>query len=406
MAFGGFLCALQVFYLLYLFHGLSTDGNYTRCRETTRFRCLTFLNCSNYFSGQEFLNNDADHLTVKRTIRKRKPTRTDFTKSNHKVTFPICWFALTLILLSNDIHLNPGPASPELPFNFSDSFFIDSSSNNLHNLHSDNTSTYCHLQESFEHPDFFDLPKQGIRLVSWNVQSLPNKLDEIKYILSDKPNEIDILGLIESHLCPAIDNNSLQLDGYAIERKDRNNKKGGGLLTYINNRLLFKRRVDLEDEKLEIIWLEIKTSTQSPTILTGFIYRPTSTDVQTDKLLMENINRAVAENRETWLLGDINIDLHNQRNLEHNFYKHMLSLGFNQLISSPTRIPSETCIDHIYTNEPSNVLSTKVPDIGLSDHRPGWPSENLMANSDNYLAIKLSNTDPSNISTWKSTKRI
>jgi len=175
---------------------------------------------------------------------------------------------------------------------------------------------------------------------------------------------------VESHLNNTIQNNTIQIEGYSIQRKDRINKKGGGLLTYTNNRLLCNRRTDLENANLEIMWLEIKTCQQSPTILLGQVYRPPSTDANTDDLLLENINCAASEDKPTWIMGDINIDLSNKQNLKHKFYKHLTTFGFKQLISTATRIPSNTCIDHIYTNEPSNVLTTLVEDIGLSDHRP------------------------------------
>lgn len=136
------------------------------------------------------------------------------------------------------------------------------------------------------------------------------------------------MGITESHLNNTFENNSLQIDGFRIERKERENKKGGGLLIFINNRFLCNRRMDLEDKDLEIMWLKIKTSIHSPKIMISFVYRLPSTDMEFDIKLIDNINRAALENRETWILGDMNIDLFKKQNLAHRFYENMLTLGF------------------------------------------------------------------------------
>lgn len=270
---------------------------------------------------------------------KKRKKSTNYSKLHHENVWVL---SLVLLLLSNDINLNPGP---DFPFNFSDSFFEDSS--NLQNLHTESISSEACDQI---HVEYFELPNKGLRLISWNIQSLPNKFDELKFIVSKKSSQIDVLILVESHLNNTIQNNAIQIEGYSIQRKDRINKKGGGLLTYTNNRLLCNGRTDLENVNLEIMWLEIKTCQQSPTILLGQVYRPPSTDATTDNLLLENINCAASEDKPIWIMGDINIDLSSKQNLKHKFYKRLTTLGFKQLISTATRIPSNTCIDHIYTN--------------------------------------------------------
>ena len=41
-------------------------------------------------------------------------------------------------------------------------------------------------------------------------------------------------------------------------RKDRSEKSGGGILVYVKEGISCKRRLDLEQENFECIWLEIK----------------------------------------------------------------------------------------------------------------------------------------------------
>ena len=52
-------------------------------------------------------------------------------------------------------------------------------------------------------------------------------------------------------------NESLAVHGYSIERKDRNNGRGGGVARYVRNYVFYKRLDSLEDDELEDIWMKI-----------------------------------------------------------------------------------------------------------------------------------------------------
>ena len=81
-------------------------------------------------------------------------------------------------------------------------------------------------------------------------------------------------------------------------------------------------------------------------------------------------------------MGDFNRDLL-QVNTKKTWLEYMESFGLEQIVKSPTRITdhSETLIDHIYCNNLSNVLSTKVPILGLSDHFPVFVTRKLNSSS-------------------------
>ena len=69
------------------------------------------------------------------------------------------------------------------------------------------------------------------------------------------------------------------------------------------------------------------------------------------------------------ILGDFNIDMLKP----HSCWDSTLALfGLAQLITSPTRTtPTSTSLrDHIYTNNPSAVVTTDVSDLSISDHNP------------------------------------
>ena len=66
------------------------------------------------------------------------------------------------------------------------------------------------------------------------------------FILLQK-NTTDILCFSETHLDESIDSSSLVLEGFGLPiRKDRS-QHGGGVMIYISDLLVSKRRTDLED---------------------------------------------------------------------------------------------------------------------------------------------------------------
>ena len=70
-------------------------------------------------------------------------------------------------------------------------------------------------------------------------------------------------------------------------------------------------------------------------------------------------------------MGDFNRNLL-QVSTKKTWLEYMESFGIEQIVMSPTRTTdhSEILIYHIYCNNLSNVLSTKEPILGLSDHFP------------------------------------
>ena len=69
------------------------------------------------------------------------------------------------------------------------------------------------------------------------------------------------------------DNKFLQRKSYVTERRDRVGKSGGGIFCYAHESEHYRRRVDLEDDIIEIMWLEI-IYTSAKNVLIGFVYRP------------------------------------------------------------------------------------------------------------------------------------
>ena len=89
-----------------------------------------------------------------------------------------------------------------------------------------------------------------------------------------------------------------------------------------------KRREDLEAEDLEILWLEVCPYKSSHSLFIGGVYRPPSFRVADDKRLGKNIENVHLLNKETILLGDINIDfLCTMKFQKHPFIKTLQNLN-------------------------------------------------------------------------------
>jgi len=95
-------------------------------------------------------------------------------------------------------------------------------------------------------------------------------------------------------------------------------------------------------------------------LLVGFIYRPPSSKAIWNDNFLKQMENVLAQEKETYILGDINKDLLNTQ-IRDNWMEFIESLGLLQMVNEPTRVTekSSTLIDHIYTNLPDNVACTK-----------------------------------------------
>ena len=118
-----------------------------------------------------------------------------------------------LLLLCNDIHPNPGPLS---------------------------NNSRCELR--------------NISIVNMNVNSLRNKTELISTELGDH----DIICITESRLNNTVSSSDITIDNFINPeafRKVRLTDSGGGILIYIRNTLLGRRRLDLEVPEVESVCL-------------------------------------------------------------------------------------------------------------------------------------------------------
>ena len=200
------------------------------------------------------------------------------------------------------------------------------------------------------------LSNKGLRFGQWNVNHLTsNKFEQIKLLLTTNSDWIDILFLTETFLKPSNCDSLYNIPGFTLLRKDRLHKAGGGIAVYCSDALTFNRRVDLEYDSVEILWLEICPFKSKRSLLISGCYRP-SYSRDDDKLFDQCIETAYLTNKEVILTGDFHINFLSQEFTKHHLSKSLMNMHFSQL--------------SIYTNKCQHITAALVENYALSDHLP------------------------------------
>lgn len=109
----------------------------------------------------------------------------------------------------------------------------------------------------------------SIKIAHSNINSIRNKIDHISAELSD----YDIICISETKLNESVQTSKILIDGYMEPiRKDRVTNNGGGLAIYSKNNIFLSRRLDLENDNIENIWIEVHSLKNK--FLLGLFYRP------------------------------------------------------------------------------------------------------------------------------------
>ena len=206
-----------------------------------------------------------------------------------------------------------------------------------------------------------------------NMRSIKNCLDKLDHIKADFCGKYDIITLSETWLNPtdrydATGKPIYELEGYQEPfRRDRVDHRGGGVLAWVSNGIVCKRRSELEDDSIELMWLELRSKNNK--FLLGIVYR-TDEQIHFWDVLQRSFNKALDTNISYILItGDINADpaTVNGRTL-HNFVEVN---GLTKHINEPTRITptSRSELDQILSNCSHIVTKTEVlSPVSYNDH--------------------------------------
>lgn len=250
---------------------------------------------------------------------------------------------------------------------------IDTCSTEFSNVNvSDNClkSTDIQIESNISNDTLFRRYR-GLKVVHLNVHFLLKKLDEIKYLLS-KFSEISILGLCETFLSDTVTDTEINVDGFSLERKDRENKTGGGIVVYLKQNIPYVRKYEFETPDIEMIVIEVCYDKTAPFVI-AFVYRPpNSARCWVDQIELQ-LSCLFDQYREVYLIGDFNIAYDTNLGFSYTAWNSVLTnFGLSQLVRQPTRVTKKTSsiIDHIYCTHREKIIEVFVPNITLSDHFP------------------------------------
>ncbi|MCG7879453.1 MAG: reverse transcriptase domain-containing protein [Candidatus Thiodiazotropha taylori] len=252
--------------------------------------------------------------------------------SNIAVMFSSCvlttWIVF-LILISGDVHPNPGPISEQS---------LNSSVSSL----STNASFSYSLNLT-----------HNLSIVHYNVQSIFHKLDVLHAELID----FDILCFSETWLNASIDTEDLLLQSFnRPERKDRPGDPHGGVMLYVKEGLYYKRRDDLEIHNVESIWIEIANSHKR--ILVGLFYRPPNSTSQLFSNIEDSIGLAVDTGiNDIIVTGDFNLNVYNNVALR-KIESICSQFSLYQSINEPTHFTehSSSIIDLLFSSNRESLI--------------------------------------------------
>ena len=148
-------------------------------------------------------------------------------------------------------------------------------------------------------------------------------------------------------------------------------------MIYMSNILKYTRRDDLEDPRLETIWVEITLKAQN-ILICCFYHRDFNISQSLFLSELQNcIETALDYTPFVKLTGDINIDFINFTNIQLRDCLSLFNLT-NVIINEPTRIAenSSTLIDPVLVSDACTVLDsgTLTIDNTISDHKATYVS--------------------------------
>jgi hypothetical protein len=206
-----------------------------------------------------------------------------------------------------------------------------------------------------------------------NIRSLNGNFEKLQECIKSLQCEFTVIGISETHLKDK-PNDYLNLPGYTLEYTNRIGQEKGGVCMYVSDKLNYKLRKDLciANTNYESCFIEIEMGKQKNVII-GTIYRA-HTSIENFITDIDSILKILhSENKDTYLMGDFNIDLLkvDTHRPTHDYLELIYSYSFMPTIYKPTRITETTAtiIDNILTNN-LNVIKSSIIVTDLSDHLP------------------------------------
>lgn len=242
------------------------------------------------------------------------------------------------------------------------------------------TDTPCSIQHRTDPDTISDLcDTKGKKIIYWNARSLLANFNLFE--LDVKNSNFLALCISETWLNTSLPNSLIAISGYNIIRLDRViNKRGGGLLLYINDQFDFDIAPDhlnVSNANLELLSVKVKIPNQRDFVISTVYLPPSGKKIEALQMISNNIEefcKTIKTNAVVVLGGDFNLNYAVTRDGIGSDRELLLEFGrkngFSQVISSYTRTTVKSCktIDLIFTNNIDLMYSSGVIPYNVSDH--------------------------------------
>ena len=245
------------------------------------------------------------------------------------------------------------------------SFFLESSLNEL-NVSKEKAADTMTQVTDIKH--IRNNNRKECIIASLNINSLPNKFEEIKEWLGS--NLFDILAIQETKIDSTFPNSQFNVEGYKLFRHDRA-KGGGGIVVFVRDNIsaICKRHTSTS---VELLLFDMCLGQRRFPLISA--YKPPSINNSTfTKEMLAVLDKVISLCENVNCIGDLNCDLLNP--LAHNKQGRCLMdicdiYDLDTLINTPTRISTNRalCLYVILTNVPAYMKDSGTIQTGLSDH--------------------------------------
>ena len=238
-----------------------------------------------------------------------------------------------------------------------------------------------YLEDTFNKKiSHLDKNSMCVSMIHLNIRSATKNLDKFETFLANLDHKFPIIALSETWL-KSHNENLCNIQNYQSEHNIRHNKGGGGVSIFIQNDIEYVLRKDLtiQNNIMEALFIEIPMGKigNKCNIIVGVIYRAPDTNMTSfNELLAETLLKIKSEKKDSYLLGDYNVNLLSldKHGPTQDFADLMYSNSLFPSITKPTRVTnrSATLIDNIFCNrliDNPNVLSG-ILYTDISDHFP------------------------------------
>ena len=147
-------------------------------------------------------------------------------------------------------------------------------------------------------------------IATLNIYRLTTHIDELRLVMEEK--NIHILAINETKLGEFMPSSLVSVDGYSLERKDRN-FFGDGVAIYIKNTINHEVIKNTPETTLEILCIKVLPKQAEPFVIVSWYIPPSSQVACFEEL--ENVLRFLElSNNEIILPGDTNCNLFKDSN--------------------------------------------------------------------------------------------